>query len=60
MMNQAIVLLSLVIFAPAAGALAVCFLPKSRPELAKLVAFFTTLAVFLITAWMAVPAGWGG
>ena len=59
-MNQPIVLLSLVIFAPLAGALLICFLPKSRPELSKLVAFFTTFAVFLLTAWMAIPAGWGG
>ncbi len=58
-LTQPIVILSLVIFAPTAGALAICFLPKNKPQLAKLLALCTTVAVFLVTAWMAIPAGAG-
>ena len=49
------VLLSLIIFLPAAGALLLCFLPRGRDDLIKLVSLFITIAVFLVTAWMAIP-----
>ncbi|HXT58828.1 MAG TPA: NADH-quinone oxidoreductase subunit M [Pirellulales bacterium] len=53
------ILLSLIVFLPAAGALALAFFPKDKPELIKLVSLFITIAVFLITLWMAWPGGDG-
>jgi NADH-quinone oxidoreductase subunit M len=52
-----LVFLSLVVFLPAAAGLVICFFPKGRDDLVKLFAFCTTLAVFLLTVWMAIPAG---
>ncbi len=56
-LSNPIVLLSLIIFLPTAAALAICFLPKGRDELAKLVALLTTGLVFLLTLWVALPGG---
>jgi NADH-quinone oxidoreductase subunit M len=58
--NPMVVVLSTVIFLPAAGALALCFLPKGRDDLQKLVSLLTTVLVFLLTVWMAIPASFGG
>ena len=55
-LDDPVVMLSLIIFLPALGALVVVLLPKERDELAKLVSFFTTVAVFLVTVLVAVPA----
>ena len=49
------ILLSLVLFLPAAGALLICFLPGGRPELLKKVSLITTMVVFALTLWMALP-----
>ncbi|HVX59574.1 MAG TPA: NADH-quinone oxidoreductase subunit M [Pirellulales bacterium] len=54
MESQYLTLLSLIVFLPAAGALTLAFLPKNKPELIKLVSLFITIAVFLITLWMAM------
>ncbi len=53
-MNAAL-LLSLIVFLPAAGALVLTFLPKDRPDVLKMFSLAVTLAVFLLTAWMALP-----
>lgn len=58
-MNTYVALLSLIIFVPTLGALLIAFLPKDKPDLIKLVSLFTTVVVFLLTAWMAIPAGSG-
>jgi NADH-quinone oxidoreductase subunit M len=50
-----VVLLSLVIFLPTAGALLLCFLPKGRDDLLKQFSLVITIVVFLLTAWMALP-----
>jgi NADH-quinone oxidoreductase subunit M len=51
------VLLSLVIFMPTIGGLFMwAFLPRDKPDLLKLFTFLITVAVFLLTAWMAIPA----
>jgi len=56
------ILLSLIVFLPAAGALALMLpvFPKDKPELVKLVSLFITIAVFLLTAWMAFGGGGAG
>ena len=50
------ILLSLIVFLPAAGALALMLpvFPKDKPELVKLVSLFITIAVFLLTVFMAM------
>jgi NADH-quinone oxidoreductase subunit M len=54
------VLLSLVIFLPAAGALGIAFIPREREEFVKLFSLLVTMAVFLLTVAMIVPMPWGG
>jgi NADH-quinone oxidoreductase subunit M len=60
MLFQPGVLLSLIIFLPAAAALLLCFFPKDRQELAKVFSLLVTLAVFLLTVWIAIPQPVGG
>ncbi len=48
-------LLSLIVFLPAIGALFLCFFPKDRAEPIKLFTLGMTLAVFVLTAVMAIP-----
>ena len=55
LVSSSLVLLSLVIFLPTAGALAVCFLPKERADLIKLFSLLITVAVFLVTVGLAIP-----
>ncbi len=55
-MNNPVVLLSLIVFLPSLGALVLAFLPKDKPDLIKFVSLFTTVIVFVLTAWMAIPA----
>ena len=54
-LNNPNILLSLIIFLPAAGALLLCFLPSRRADLIKLTALFVTIVVFALTVWIAVP-----
>ena len=54
---EPIVLLSAIIFLPTLGALLVCFLPKRQEDLMKQLSLLTTLLVFLLTVWIAIPAG---
>ena len=56
-MESALVLLSIVVFLPALGALLVAFVPRDQPDLMKLTTLGVTVAVFLLTVWMAIPAG---
>jgi len=53
------ILLSLIVFLPAAGALALMLpvFPKDKPELVKLVSLFITVAVFLLTVFMVMGGG---
>ncbi len=50
------IILSLIIFLPALGALAIAFLPRRQEELLKRTAFLVTVLVFLLTAWVALPS----
>lgn len=54
-------LMSLVIFLPAVGALAVALLcPKDKPDSAKALSLAFTVVVFLLTVYMALPETGGG
>lgn len=50
-------LLSAVIFLPSLGAIALCFIPGDRPMAFKRFSLAVTVAVFLLTVYMALPAG---
>jgi len=54
------VILSLIVFLPAAGALAIAFLSRDREDFIKLFSLMITIAVFLLTAWLAIPSGGRG
>ena len=58
-LSKPLVLLSLIIFLPTAGALVVSLMPKGREDLVKRFSLLVTVAVFLLTAWMAIPSGVG-
>ena len=53
------VILSLIVFLPAAGALAIACMSREREEFIKLFSFVTTVAVFLLTALLAIPSSGG-
>jgi NADH-quinone oxidoreductase subunit M len=55
-LTSSIVLLSLIIFLPALGAWLLLFLPKDNEQLLKRFTLAVTIAVFLLTAWIALPA----
>ena len=55
-----VTLLSLVVFLPAAGALALTFFPREQTEAMKWFSLAVTAAVFLLTAIMALPSQAGG
>src|SRR6185312_5449698 len=57
MESNHLILLSLIAFLPALGALVIAFFPKDKPDAIKLASLATTLAVFLVTVWMAIPGG---
>jgi NADH-quinone oxidoreductase subunit M len=57
MLSDSILLLSLIIFLPAIGALLVALLPKGQDDLFKRVSLGVTVIVFLLTVWIAIPAG---
>ncbi|MGA2035949.1 MAG: NADH-quinone oxidoreductase subunit M [Thermoguttaceae bacterium] len=48
-------LFSLIIFLPAIGALALCFMPKRQEDSIKQISLITTAVVFLLTVWVALP-----
>lgn len=54
-MSNAVIVLSLVIFLPTAGAFVLLFLPKEREDLLKRFALGVTVAAFLLTVWIALP-----
>ena len=56
MSSDSILLLSLIIFLPAIGALLVALLPKGQDDLFKRVSLGVTVIVFLLTVWIAIPA----
>ena len=49
-------LLSLIIFLPAAGALLVALMPRGQDDVTKRVSLGVTVIVFLLTVWIAIPA----
>jgi NADH-quinone oxidoreductase subunit M len=55
-LTDPVVLLSLIVFLPACGALLLCFLPRGRENLIKLVSLLVTVVVFAATVWIAIPA----
>ncbi len=52
--NQYVVMLSLIVFLPALGALLLAFFPKDKPEPIKWVSLAVTLVVFLLTVYQAI------
>ncbi|MEX2187529.1 MAG: NADH-quinone oxidoreductase subunit M [Pirellulales bacterium] len=54
-MSSASVLLSLVVFLPSVGALALAFFPRKSEDTSRWFALAVTAVTFLITAWMALP-----
>ncbi|RIK76412.1 MAG: NADH-quinone oxidoreductase subunit M [Planctomycetota bacterium] len=54
-MSSALVLLSLVVFLPSVGALALAFFPRKSEDASRWFALATTVVTFLLTAWMAIP-----
>jgi NADH-quinone oxidoreductase subunit M len=57
-MSAEALLLSVIIFLPSLAALVVLpFFPKNKPDAMKLFSLFTTIVVFLLTLWMALPRG---
>ncbi len=54
------VILSLIVFLPAVGAIAFAFMSKEREDFVKLFSFVLTVAVFLLTVWLAIPYSGSG
>jgi len=52
-------LLSLIIFLPSLGALALCLLPRVSEAASRRFSLLVTLAVFAMTIWLAIPTGGG-
>ncbi|HID76157.1 MAG TPA: NADH-quinone oxidoreductase subunit M, partial [Planctomycetaceae bacterium] len=50
-----VVLLSLIIFLPAVGAVALLLVPKGRDEAVKRITLAVTVIVFLLSVWLAIP-----
>lgn len=50
-------LLSLVIFLPALGALVLCVIPRASDEWMRRFSLLVTVAVLVLTVWLAIPAG---
>ena len=50
-------LLSLVIFLPTIGALVLCVVPKGTDETIRRFSLIVTMAVFVLTIWLAIPTG---
>jgi NADH-quinone oxidoreductase subunit M len=56
-MSTITILMSLIIFLPAMGALLLCFLPKSQESAMKWLSLCVAVAVFALTIWIAIPGG---
>ena len=56
MSSDSILLLSLIIFLPAIGALLIALMPKGQDDAIKRVSLGVTVIVFLLTVWIAIPA----
>jgi NADH-quinone oxidoreductase subunit M len=54
-MESYVTLLSLIVFLPTAGALALCFFPREKTDAMKMFTFVMTAAVFGLTVIMAIP-----
>ncbi len=54
--DPCVILLNLVIFLPALGALVIGFFPKGADEAIKRLSLGVTAAVFVLTVWLAIPA----
>ena len=54
-MEPGLLILSLVVFLPAVGALAVVLFPRGSDDQVKLFTLAVTVVVFVITVWMALP-----
>ncbi len=59
-MDSPVWLLSAIVFLPALGALGIGLIPGGREETVKRFTLAVTAAVFLLTAWIAVPRGTSG
>jgi len=58
-MSDPTTVLSTILFLPLVGALVLCFLPRQREDLLRLVSLMVTIAVFLLTVFVAWPSGDG-
>ncbi len=56
-MDSALAILSLVIFLPVLGSLALAFFPKDKPDAMRLFTLGITAVVFLLTIYLCLPAG---
>jgi NADH-quinone oxidoreductase subunit M len=54
-MTSALVLLSLIVFLPAVGALVLAFFPREQEDTSRWFALAVCAITFLITAWVAIP-----
>lgn len=54
-MENPLLLFSLIIFAPALGALVLAFVPKDKPEIIRLFTLVVTVLVLVLTILMAIP-----
>ena len=54
-MENPLLLFSLIIFAPALGALVLAFVPKDKPDIIRLFTLFVTILVLVLTILMAIP-----
>ena len=54
------VLMSLIIFLPTVAAFVLLFFPKAQEESMKQFAFITTIIVFVLSIWIALPGGKAG
>lgn len=55
-MNSDATFISLMVFLPALGALALAFFPKDKPDVIKLASLAVTVATFGLSAWMLFPS----
>ena len=58
-MNPYVLFISLVVFLPAVASLVLLFLSRDNTEGIKWISMITTVIVFLLTLWMAIPAAEG-
>jgi len=56
-LSEPTVLMSLIIFLPTVAGLVLLFFPKDQGETMKQFSFITTIIVFALTVWIALPGG---